>query len=217
MPLWEYVLAAIWKYILQYAIIPKTGGNKAVNSLGNSREQAENKLILLYFIEKINIPVSNLQIIKIFLEHGFMNYFLLQQSLNELCEGGFLIPDSTSNNSCYLISENGKRILDHLSNLIPIGIKARIDNTIHSIRRKIKNETLITADFIPESENEYIVSCAIREGGFMLLELKAAVGTREDARAVCENWKKNSQAIYAEVIQSLIKKRSGDDIPVDDA
>jgi len=59
-------------------------------SSGSSKELAENKIILLYIIEKIGMPVSNIQITKLVLEKKLMNYFLLQQRLNELCESGFL-------------------------------------------------------------------------------------------------------------------------------
>ena len=57
-----------------------------MNSLGNNRQLAENKLILLYIIDKLEIPVSNLQMTKIILENKIMNYFLLQQYLDELRE-----------------------------------------------------------------------------------------------------------------------------------
>jgi len=178
-----------------------------MNSLGSNREVAENKLILLYIIEKINMPVSNLQMTKLILENKFMNYFLLQQHLNELCEGSLLSPEVVEGKTFYQITRNGKQTLGYLSNLIPRGIKARIDNTISAIRKNIRNETLITADFIPESENEYIVTCSVREDNFSLIELKLTVGTKADARSICDNWKKHPQALYAEIIESLTKKR----------
>jgi len=37
-------------------------------SIVSNKELAENKLILLYIIDKVNIPISNLQITKIILE-----------------------------------------------------------------------------------------------------------------------------------------------------
>jgi len=43
-------------------------------SIVSNKELAENKLILLYIIDKVNIPISNLQITKIILENKFMNY-----------------------------------------------------------------------------------------------------------------------------------------------
>ena len=69
------------------------------------------------------------------------------------------------------------------------------------------DESLVTADFFPESESKFIVSCNIDEKGFSLIELRAAVGTKKDARSVCENWKNYSSEIYADIIEALTKKR----------
>lgn len=176
-------------------------------SLGSNRELAENKLILLYIIDKINIPVSNLQITRLILENKFMNYFLLQQYLNELCDSNFLSSNLIDTKTSYTITPNGKQTLSYFLNLIPAGIKSTIDSIIPDIKKSIRNETLITADFTPERENEYIVECKVNEDDFLLIDLKVLVGTKNDARTMCENWKKHSQAIYSEIIDSLTRKR----------
>lgn len=179
-----------------------------MNSLGSNRELAQNKLILLYIIERIAIPASNIQITKIVLENKFMNYFLLQQYLNELCDSNLVSSELIDDKTFYSITPGGRQALGYFINLIPSGIKGRIDNTISSIRKKIKNETLIAADFVPESENEYVVSCRVHEGNFSLIDLKIAVGTKKDARLICDNWQKHSQLIYSEIINSLTKERN---------
>lgn len=176
-------------------------------SLGSSRELAENKLILLYIIDKISIPINNQQITKIILENRYMNYFLLQQFLNELCENNLLLSKELEGKTFYSITQNGKQTLNYFVNLIPVGIKKRIDDSFLYLKKRIKNETYITADYTPESENEYIVSCKVCEDDFSLIDIKIMVGAKSDARAICENWKNNSQQIYAEIIESLIKKR----------
>lgn len=176
-------------------------------SLGTSRELAENKLILLYIIDKIDTPINNLQITKVILENRFMNYFLLQQFLNELCESNLLSNNQNEGKNHYTITPTGRQTLSYFVNLIPPGIRVRIDETFADLKKKIKNETYITADFTPENENEFIVSCKVCEDDFFLIDLKVLVGTRSDARAICDNWKNHSQEIYSEIIGSLIKKR----------
>jgi len=180
-----------------------------MNSLGSSKEVAQNKLILLYLVDKINMPVSNLQITKIVLGNKFMNYFLLQQHLNELCDDKLLSLETIEDKSTYRITENGRKILSYFPGLIPPGIKTRIDNMATEIRKSIKNETLITANYKPGNENEYIVTCKISEDNFPLLNLELAVGTKNEARLICKNWEQHSQAIYAEIIELLLKDRSG--------
>ncbi len=107
-----------------------------------------------------------------------------------------------------MITERGKNTLKLLGHLIPINIRNKIDSTIKTARKKIRNETLVTADFIPESENKYTVNCSVHEDDFSLIDLKIAVGTRNDARCICDNWKNYSQQIYSEIIESLTRKRN---------
>lgn len=176
-------------------------------SLGTNKEMAENKLILLYIIDKIKKPISNLQITKVILESKFMNYFLLQQFLNELCDSQLLSTSIIEDKTVYTINEKGNQMLDYFQHLIPPGIKSRIDNSIPDFKNYIKNQTLITADYLPESENAYFVTCKVREDNFSLIDLKIMSGTKNDSITICDNWKKYSQEIYSEIIASLIKKR----------
>ncbi len=178
-------------------------------ALDNYKELAESKLILLYILGKIDIPVSNTQITKIILENKFMNYFLLQQYLNELCENNHLICETNDDKKFYSLSDTGRKSLGYLSNLIPFGIRKNIDASMSSEKRKIRNETRITADYTPVSENEFVVTCRVDEDDFNLIELNITVGSKKDAREICDNWKKNSQLIYPELLEIITKKRDG--------
>lgn len=176
-------------------------------SAQDNRNLAENKLILLYLIDLANMPISNLQITKIILENQFMNYFIFQQFLNELCELGYLSSEIIDNKTFYTITSLGKQTLSYFTGHIPIAIKTCIDNSISEIRKRIKNETLVKADYTPESENEFIVKCQVHEDNFSLIDLEISVGTKSDCHTICENWKKYSNQIYSEILDSLIKKR----------
>lgn len=178
-----------------------------MNPLGNNKQSAENKLILLYIIYNLDMPISNLQITKLIIENNLMNYFSSQQYLNELCGDKLFSAELVDGKTFYTITEAGKKTLSYLSDLILPVVKEKIDSTIYSLKKRIKNETYITADFIPESENKYIVNCCVREDDFTLIELTLAVGSKNDARNICDNWKNNAQNIYPEIIESLIKKR----------
>lgn len=185
-----------------------------MNSLGSSSEIVQNKLIIMYIVDRLSIPVSNNTITRLVLETRLMNYFIFQQCFNELNEGKLLqpvaesnSPQNTKNTNGYMLSDPGRNTLQYFLNLIPQGIKKQLDKMITGARSGIQHEALVTADFTPESENNYTVMCKIDEKGFPLIELKTAAGSKKDARAICENWKKHSTEIYGEIIESLIKKR----------
>lgn len=176
-------------------------------SFSGNKELAENKLILLYMIDKLNMNVSNAQVTKVILENKFMNYFTLQQLLDELCESNFLSSIVIDSKENYNITETGKQTLSYFKNLIPTGIKGRIDSTITEIKSKLKSENLIIADYIEEGENEYSVNLKISEDTFSLIDIKLTVGTKNDAKNICNNWKDFSEEVYREIIDVLTKKR----------
>lgn len=174
-------------------------------NLGSCNEIVENKLILLYIVDKIKIPINNLQFTKIITENNFMNYFIFQQVLTELCESKYLLCEKLEGKSVYSISKSGSEVLKYFINKIPIGLKKRIDNLAALLRKRVKNEINIIADYIQEAENIYYVNCKAQENDFVLMEVKLMVGSKNDARVICDNWKKHSQAIYPEIINSLLK------------
>lgn len=180
--------------------------------LGSDREAARNKIILLYIIEKLKIPMTNLQLTKLVTGKKIMNYFLMQQFLNELCECNLLSANPEDGKTFYIITEDGRQMLGNLINLIPQGIRAKLDNITVQIRKSILSELKITADYIPENENEYIVSCKVSEGDFLIADINVTVGTKKDARFLCENWKKYYCDIYPEIIEILTRKRNKDGV-----
>lgn len=195
-----------------------------MNPLGSSKEIVQNKLIIMYILHKFNMPVSNGNITGLVLETRLMNYFMLQQCINELCESSMIsvinndksaenMAEARSGQSTagssgnYILTETGKKTLRYLMNTISPVVRKQLDDIVPAVRREIEEDLLITADYVPESENKYVVICKMREKGFPLIELRAAVGTKKDALDVCDNWKKHSAAIYAEIIESLTKQR----------
>lgn len=171
-----------------------------MNSIESGRELAENKLILLYIIHNLETPVANLLITKIILENKLMNYIFLQQYLDELCEGKFLEKVELDGKPAYNISAAGKQSLEYFTSLIPAGTKARIDEALAEYKKHKKNESSIEADFVAVNENEFVVTMKISEGNFTYIDLKLTVGSRNDAKNICNNWIKNSEMMYRQII-----------------
>lgn len=185
-----------------------------MNSLGSSKEIVQNKLIILYIMDRLRMPVNNNAITRLVLETRLMNYFMFQQCFGELEEGKLLVfhrtaPTAGQDSAVegYLLTDLGRNTLQYFLNLLPQGLRKRLDSLTSDSREEIRMDSLVTADYIPESEDRYTVLCKMGENGFPLIELKAAAGTKKDARAVCENWKKHSADIYADIMEALIRKR----------
>ncbi|MGI6622687.1 MAG: DUF4364 family protein [Clostridiaceae bacterium] len=170
------------------------------------REKAENKVLLLYFMNRVRIPVSNMQLTRIMLENRYMNYFLLQQGIHEMQQDNLIITETRENIDYYTPSPDGLKMLEMFIDLIPLGIRTRLDKNIDAIRSVMRLETSVVAEFTLENEDEYEVKCKILEDFKPLIDIRLSVGSREDARSICNNWKTHAKEIYPEVIAVLLGK-----------
>lgn len=178
-----------------------------------SREKAENKVLILYFMDRVKIPVSNMQLTRIMLENRFINYFLLQQSLSEMQQDKLIATETRDNIDYYSLSDDGLKMLEMFQNLVPAGIRVRMDENIDTIRSFMRHETSIVAEYTLENENEYEVKCRIVEDFNPLIDIRLSVGSREDARSICKNWKAHAKEVYPQVIGVLLgreKDKPGD-------
>lgn len=171
-----------------------------------TQERAENKVLLLYFLNRVKIPVSNMQLTRIMLENRYMNYFLLQQSIHEMNQDGLITTETRDNIDYYSLTGEGEKMLDMFLNLVPLGIRTRLDQNIDIIRSVIRLEASIIAEYTLENENEYEVKCRIVEDFKPLIDIRLSVGSRDDARSICNNWKAHAKEIYPEVIGVLLGK-----------
>jgi len=177
-------------------------------TIENSRELAENKLILLYIINNLEAPVSNLLLTKIILENKLMNYIFLQQYLDELCDGKLLEKIDIEDKLSYRISPAGNQSLDYFTSLIAAGTKSRIDEALSNNKKRMKYENSIVADFEAVNENEYIANLKISEGKFNYIDLKVTVGSRNDAKKICNNWAKNSEKLYKKILSDILESEN---------
>ena len=171
-----------------------------------SREKAENKVLLLYFLNRVKIPVSNMQLTRIMLENRYMNYFLLQQSVHEMQTDKIILTETRDNNDYYSLADAGESMMNMFIDLVPLGIRTRLDQSIDSIRSVIRLETSVVAEYTLENENEYEVKCRIVEDFKPLIDLRLSVGSRDDARSICTNWKAHAKEVYPQVIGVLLGK-----------
>ncbi len=174
----------------------------------DTRENAESKVLLLFFADKVRMPVSSMQLTRIMLEHRFMNYFHMQQCLHELTDNHFLSLENREGTDFYSITPDGARILDLFRSLVPEGIRTRMLAGISEIRTGLMRETSVTADSLLVTEDEYQVTLRIAETDVPLFEMRLSVGSRDDARSICRNWRENANILYPRFITLLLSQIS---------
>ncbi len=170
-----------------------------------SSELAESKLVIIYLLHKMNLPVSVSYIQEFALDSESMDYFALSSYLADLAENEYISKNVENNKTTYSIEEKGYKILDLFENLIPLNIKEKIDNYVKNNKSQLKKELDIIATYEKLYGEEYNIKCGAYENGVSVMELNFKVISKKYARAICDNWKKDAPAYYMEFIKSLLE------------
>jgi len=169
--------------------------------------QIESKIILLYLIDKMDIPLSNSQITQFAIEENYMNYYAVQQYLSEMVDTGYLDKSRDYNTTRYTITEEGSQVLEFFLKNIPMHIKTRILKYVSDNRKIVKQDFEIIANhFFDHKNNEYIVKCGVYDDEMMLLEMNMSVVSKEQALTICNNWKSNIDVLYGQLMDILLMK-----------
>jgi len=175
-----------------------------MEKLSSSKEVAENKLLILYILDKIKIDAGGVDLTDYVLGQRLMNFFSFQQYLNELIQSGHVEKLETDGKARYAAAAKGSELLSLMSGLLPETEKNRIDRTFKKLHRRTLNERAVTAEYTPDDEHTGVVRIELNEGDFSLLSMRIATASKADAVAMCRNWKAGAPEIYAEIINLLL-------------
>lgn len=168
---------------------------------------AENKVLILYILNKVGKDISNNSLLNLVLSVTDMNYFYFQQFLLDLLENKYITSYEKDEHTFYAITEHGKETLNLTQDILPGIIKLRVDSNYKEELEMFENEHSIIAEYIPQNENYYNITCKIVEKGETIFEVKTFVGSKEQAKEIVDNWKTNADKIYPAIIKNLTTKK----------
>ena len=162
------------------------------------------KLMILYMLDHVNFPLTNSQLTDFFLDHEYTTYFTLQQALNELEDAGLIHKEPSHNSTRYEITREGEETLNFFGKNISPAIVNDMDQYLKENKFRLREEVGTSADYYKATGQDYIVHCEVREGKTVLIRLDLALPDKEQAEAMCSNWKEKSQEIYSFAMKTLL-------------
>lgn len=163
------------------------------------------KLIILYMLNRVDFPLTHSQISAFLLEKGYTNYFTLQQAFSEIQEAGLVCLETVRNTTQYLLTDAGKETLGYFGERIPKAIRDDADQYLLDHKMELRSEVSVTADYYLTPAKEYAVHCLVKEKESDLIDLTLTVPNKEEAEAICRNWKHKCDAIYRFLISELFQ------------
>lgn len=178
----------------------------------NTATLAENKVLILYILNQIQNGIIEDGLYKIISSINNVNYFYFKEVLTDLLDSKLVgkFTKDEEEDSVLKITSEGTNALSLTLDVLPGLLKLKADNVFKKQFSSIANETSITAEFIPRSENDYTIKCKIIENNETIFEVRTFAGSRERAKKIVDNWNKNASKIYPKLLNILLEENSAD-------
>jgi len=163
---------------------------------------AQDKLKLLYILNYINIPLTNIEITNHILEHNYMDYFYLQQLLSDLCDSKFIKLNSKNGNEYYSISEAGIASLEMFGEKLPDYFTNEVDTNFSFFKKELKRQRELFGHYYKRND-EFIVSLQVMENESVIFNLSINVPTEILAKNICKKWDSSPEEIFGNIIKTL--------------
>lgn len=163
------------------------------------------KLTILYMLDKAGFPLTNTQISNFFLEQEYTDYFRVQEVIGDLVNADLINFESTHSNTQYTLTAAGRETLGFFKDKITDGIENDVKRFFEKNQLEFRQENFILADYYKTTNQNYDVRCQVRSDSTTILDLTLAVTTKEQAEAICNNWKNSNEDVYAYLMDILLK------------
>ena len=171
----------------------------------NTTALAENKILILYILNRGNKEFRQDDLFHIITSINNMNYFYFKQLLTDLIDSNLVGSYTKEEEIVVKITSKGKESFMLTKDILPGLMKLKADNIFDKEFSSIEDASSITAEFIPKNENEYTIKCKIVENNESIFEVKTYAGSRDRAKRIVDNWNHNATIIYPKILNLLLQ------------
>ncbi|MBQ3494406.1 MAG: DUF4364 family protein [Clostridia bacterium] len=172
-----------------------------------SQDSTVSKLIVLFVLDKIEIPLTEKSILDIcYGKNNWLNYMDCKVILFDLIEAGFIYKtDGNLEEDRYTITYSGRACLDHFYERIPADLQTQIIEYVKENRIHFKRAQEYVGDYFKNTDGSYTVVLKIRSTMINepMFELKIKAPTRQNAIEATRKWRDNAHLVYESTYEML--------------
>jgi len=168
-----------------------------------------NKLILLYVLDKMEIPLTENSILEICSsQNNWVNWMDCKELLQQLIIAKFVYKPNTDNDeNRYNITVTGRECLSQFYTRIPASLRETIDKFAIENKMQFKRNQEYVAKSYKNEDGSYTAELKILEplttNSIFSLTLKT--DTRHSATAACKRWRELAPTMYEYVYNKIIE------------
>ncbi len=179
-------------------------------ALGGLRNMSEIKILVCYMLSQLQEPISRSQLCDCLLETGLVNFFDLNEAIDDLLKQKMIQEEEYLDKTCLTATEVGKEHAKTLEKSLTFTLRERSVNAALKILARAKAERETDTD-ITKTETGYIVSLAIDVLGEKFFSLALFVGNVIQAEYLRERFLANSSEVYSGIVDCLMQQNDDSD------
>lgn len=164
-----------------------------------------NKLIVLFFIDKMDIPMAENIIYEVCShQNSWLTYMDCYQTLMLLLKAGFVHKKNHDNTVYYSITSDGRACLSHFYTRIPASVRSDITEFVKENRMVYRRKQEYSTSYDLNPDKTYTCTLKIVDSMKTTLDLRINVADKEIAKAVAQKWGSKAAQIYAMLYEQLV-------------
>ncbi len=168
------------------------------------------KLMILYMLNEVNVPLTGSHIIECLVQYRYATYFEVQQTCTELSAGGLIAAETIHHTTRYQITGEGKQTLEYYHHLIPDSFIANIAAYLKEHKIEFRKKASVIAGYTKVKNGDYAVQLRIIEKSSSIFDMTLSAPSQEIAEQICFNWENNYMELYTHLASELLKTNAPD-------
>ena len=161
------------------------------------------KILLCYFLNKIDRPVTPNQLLEIATSSNIVNYFSYNHAVDSMVENGLIREITVEDELFYELTEKGKIGAEEFKTMAPKSAREKILAEGLRFFAKLKNENTVSFEIV-ETEKGCEVKCLCVDNGTKLMELSLFAPDMEQAELIKKRIRMNPQAFYGKIMDFVL-------------
>ena len=171
-------------------------------------ESTNNKLLVLFILEKFEMPISEELFLSLCsVDNNWIPYLYCKQVVNELTASAFIAKTNVPGNSSPILSitTDGRNCLAYFYKDIPLSLQNEIKEFLKENRLAYRKRQEFTSDYFRNEDGSFTVSLKIHDTTRVIVDLKMVVESRPLAISIRNSWNQTAPEAYKLLHDLLIE------------
>jgi hypothetical protein len=172
---------------------------------GFIRDTINERLLILYILDKLILPVTMSELTDLAMCDGGMNYFRFTEGLAGLVENGQVVEDGDKR---YAITAAGRHNCAECVTELPKSVRNRCDGNTRALNQILKRRSQIHSAVRPDPDPKRAgcrVELALDDEAGNMMTLTLAAPDETQAKLLADRFRERAEQVYQAILTTLLE------------